>query len=145
MDNDILYVKNGKITGAEGYAMKSVSMCKIAFGHNHFETAGSYDTLAQALIHSGDAYYKTKGDSYSFCFVNKKALRCLYIALSIELETVGCAHQLTFHTVYSIGNVYLNLLCCQEAIAFYNKALEIDDKIRYLTEYGRNELQQTNR
>lgn len=143
MDNDILYVKNGKITGAEGYAMKSVSMCKQAYGRNHFETAGSYDTLANALMHSGDAYYKNNGDSYDFCLANKKALRCLYIALSTELETVGCAHILTYNTVVGIGKAYLNLLCIQEAIAFYNKALEIDDKIHYLTEYGRNELQQT--
>lgn len=139
-DNDMFCFKNGEIIGAVGYAMKSVSMCRKAFGRNHFETAGSYDTLAQALIQSGNVYYKNNGDSYDFCLVNKKALRCLFMALSIELETVGCAHLLTYHTVISIGIAYLNLLCCQESIAFYNKALEIDEKIQYLTEYGKEEL-----
>jgi tetratricopeptide (TPR) repeat protein len=140
MDNDILYVKNGEIIDAVWYAKKSVSMCRKSFGLNHFETAVSYDTLAHALIHSGNAYYKNNGDFYDFCLVNKKALRCLFMALSIELETVGCAQLLTYHTVVSLGNAYLNLLCCQEAIAFLNKALEIDSKIHYLTEYGKEEL-----
>ena len=140
MDNDILYVKNGEIIDAVWYAKKSVSMCRKSFGLNHFETAVSYDTLAHVLIHSGNAYYKNNGDFYDFCLVNKKALRCLFMALSIELETVGCSQLLTYHTVVSLGNAYLNLLCCQEAIAFLNKALEIDSRIHYLTEYGKEEL-----
>ncbi|MBO7074726.1 MAG: tetratricopeptide repeat protein [Bacteroidales bacterium] len=109
---DFDYNEYNNFDKAWGLLAESVGRCELQLGKEHQTTAD---------VHIALGYYLAKHDY-------DKSLIHFFKALTIMTKNLGVGHCSTVSLIYNIGRVFEFKCFYREALAFYNKVLEIETR-----------------